>query len=94
MPTALSPASPILRMVIIASAQPTEPSRHSVTARPASRIPSPPGRTIITTPRKPTSTARPRRQPTFSFSSGTDSTVRNSGMVKPSAVTVAIGRCT
>ena len=78
------------RMVIIDSAQPTAPA--STAAVPSAlAAPPPPGTDISSTPPKPTSTAAPRRGPTFSPSSGIDSRVRNSGMVKPSAVTVASG---
>ena len=78
-------------MAIMASAQPSAPSRTTPTAS-ASPSGMPAGLAISSTPPKPASTAAPRRGPTRSPSSGTDSRVRNSGMVKPSAVTVANGR--
>ncbi|MEO8559086.1 MAG: hypothetical protein ABI439_08495 [Rhodospirillales bacterium] len=44
-----------------------------------------PGRTMITTPVRPTRTASPRRQPTVSPSNGTDKAVINSGEAKEMA---------
>ena len=52
----------------------------------------PAGFAMSSTPPKPASTAAPRRGPTRSPRSGTESSVRNSGMVKPRAVTVASGK--
>ena len=81
-------------MEIIASAQATTPSTTKATAPSATgSSPRPPcqGRTITTTPANPTKMAVVRRQPTRSPSSGTDSTVRNSGIANPSAVTIANG---
>ena len=50
----------------------------------SSKLPLP-GCSMISTPAKPTSTADQRRQRTVSPSSGTDSTVISSGVVKMNA---------
>ena len=91
-----SPVAPSLRMVIMVSAQHTTPASTMATASIgmcalASSARSRHGRMMTSTPPSPANTAPPRRQPTRSPSSGTESTVRNSGMANPSAVMVASG---
>ena len=91
MVTLRSPAAPMRRMPIIASAQVTTPARTMPTGPGGSALPDCQGRSISSTPPSPASTALPRRGPTRSPSKGTERIVRNSGMAKPSAVTVASG---
>ena len=89
----LSPAAPIRRMEIIASAQPTTPTSTTATGHSGNAACASHGRIITSTPASPTSTAARRRQPTTSPNNGTDSRVRNNGMQNPSAVFVASGKC-
>ena len=51
-----------------------------------------PGRTMISTPAKPASTASQRRLSTRSFSTNTDNAVTNSGAAKAIAVASANGK--
>jgi len=88
----LSPTLPMRRMVIIDSAQPSAPTSTAPIANSRSGA-TRDGSVMRSTPPKPTATASARRQPTRSPSSGIDNSVRKSGMVKPSADTVASGNC-
>ena len=85
-----SPASPIRRIEIIASAQPSAASSTMAMSN-AGPGAARPGFSITSTPTKPTKTAPSFGAVILSPSSGRDSSVRNNGMVKPSAVTVASG---
>ena len=92
MVTLRSPASPIWRMLIIDSDQVNTPAITIATAPSGIESASTcQGRSITSTPTRPTTTAVARRGPTRSPSNGTDTMVRNSGMAKPSAVTVTSG---
>ena len=62
----------------------------SATAAPGCRLPLP-GRTITSTPTKPTMVADQRRQRTFSRNTRAASTTENSGCEKASAVASASG---
>ena len=62
----------------------------SAISAPACRLPSP-GRTMTSTPMKPTMVALQRRQRTFSRSTSAATQTENSGCEKPSAVASASG---
>ena len=71
------------------SAVPSAASTASSVPLPISAV----GRTMTSTPRKPIRVAVQRRQRTVSPRKRTAKTMMKSGVVKPSATTLASGRC-
>jgi len=87
-----SPACPMRRMLTIAAAQAITPTTTTIAGN-NSIVPSDRhGRSTISTPSSPAATDTARPAVTRSPNSGTDSTLRNTGIANPSAVTIASGR--